>query len=163
MLRRFEGTTNPYEAERTAKACLIVPNTLADQERPVRLIEQALTCSEKEWGYPWFLLSRGMAECRAGRPQSAIEWIHKGRQKIKDAPPVYEALGSLFLALAYHQLKEGNKARAALATATRLLDENLPKADSGDLGSSWLDGVFCRVVRREVEGLVSEAIPAPRE
>jgi WD40 repeat protein/tetratricopeptide (TPR) repeat protein len=163
MLRRFGRTTDPYEAERTAKACLIVPGTIADSKQLVQLIEQALVGTEKQWGHPWFLLSRGIAECRAGRPQQAIESIHKGRELLPNAPPVYEALGRLFLAMSYHQLKEEGKARELLGEAAKIMDNQLPKADSGDLGDSWLDWVFCHEVRREAEALIGKKQAAPKK
>jgi tetratricopeptide (TPR) repeat protein len=163
MLRRFGRTTNPIEAERTAKICLIVPGTSAEQEQLVRLIEQALATAHPQWADAWFLLSRGIAEHRAGRPRQAIEWIHKGRQQSEGTPPVYDALGRLFLSLAYHQLNEGEKGRAALGEATKIMDLRLPKPDSGDLGESWIDWVFCQVVRREAQTLIDSPAPGPKK
>jgi WD40 repeat protein/serine/threonine protein kinase/Tfp pilus assembly protein PilF len=157
-LRRFGRTTDPFEAERTAKIGLIVPGTIAEQEKLVRLIDQALAASHPQWADPWFQLSRGIAECRAGRPRKAIKWIHKGRQQLKDAA-VYDTLSQLFLSLAYHQLNEIEKARAALADATKIMDHQLPKAGSGDLGGGWVDWVFCQVVRREAQRLIGESTP----
>src|SRR5438132_1548413 len=81
MLRRFGRTTDPFEAERTAKACLIVPDTVAEREQLVRLTEQALTTAHPQWAHPWFLLSRGIAESRASRPWQAIQWIQKGQRQ----------------------------------------------------------------------------------
>jgi serine/threonine protein kinase/WD40 repeat protein/tetratricopeptide (TPR) repeat protein len=156
MLRRFRRTTNPYEAERTAKACLIVPGTVADPEQLVRLTEQALVGTATQWGNPWFLQSRGLAEYRAGRPQEAITWIQKGQQRFKTAPPGYTAFGHLVLSLAYQQLKEGENARQALAEAERIIDHELPQESSGDVGPCWVDWVFCRVLRREAEGLLKK-------
>jgi tetratricopeptide (TPR) repeat protein len=163
MLHRFGRTIDPIEAERTAKACLIVPGTIADGEQLVRLTEQALATAHPQWADAWFLLSRGIAEHRAGRLRQAIDWIEKGRQKIKDAPPVYEALGQLFLSLAYHQLNQAEKARATLGEATRIMDRQLPKADSGDLGDGWLDWVFCQVVRREAQTLIDGPAPGSKK
>jgi WD40 repeat protein/serine/threonine protein kinase/predicted negative regulator of RcsB-dependent stress response len=162
MLRRFGGAADPYQAERTAKACLIVPGTAPDAEQLVRLTERALVGTQKEWGYPWFLLTRAMAELRAGRPRQAIDWVQKGRKQFDAVPPVYQALAGLFLALAHHQLNEPDKARAALGEAVRVMDTQLPKADGGDLGEGWLDWVFCQVVRREAEGLLGGTGPEPK-
>jgi WD40 repeat protein/serine/threonine protein kinase/tetratricopeptide (TPR) repeat protein len=151
MLRRFAETTDPYKSKRAAKACLIVPGTVADTDQLARLIDRALTGTEAEWGYHWFLLSRGIAACRAGQARQAIDWIQKGRRAIDNPPPVYEALGRLFLALAYDQLHDIEKARAALDEAGKIMEERLPKGNSGDLGDSWIDWVFCQAVRREAQ------------
>jgi serine/threonine protein kinase/WD40 repeat protein/tetratricopeptide (TPR) repeat protein len=151
MLRRFGRTTDPLVAERTAKVCLIVPGTVAEKEQAVRLTEQALNGPETQQNNPWFLQSRGLAECRAGRPRQALDWVQGGRQRFKDAPPVYTALSQLILSLAHHQLKEADRARRALSEAVRIIDNELPRESSGDLGDGWLDWVFCQVMRREAE------------
>jgi eukaryotic-like serine/threonine-protein kinase len=166
MLRRFGRTSDPFRAERTAKACLIVPDTVADREQVVRMTEQALQLplsTDQKWAYTWFLVSRGMADCRAGRPRQAIDWIEKGLQQSEGTPPVYEALSRLFLSMAYHQLKENDKAREALGEAVRVIDQKLPKAESGDLEDSWLDWVFCQVVRRETEKLIGGPAPGSKK
>ena len=120
-------------------------------EQLVRLTEQALAGTEIDWGHPWFLLSRGIAECRANRPQKAIDFIRKGTDQFKTAPPVYQALARLFLSLAYQQMNDNKTARKELAEATQLIDRQMAEADSGDMGDGWLDWVFCQVVRREAE------------
>jgi WD40 repeat protein/serine/threonine protein kinase/tetratricopeptide (TPR) repeat protein len=163
MLRRFGRTTDPIEAERTAKVCSIVPDTVAEPEELVRLTEQARVGVHPQWANPWFLQSRGLAEVRAGRPRQAIDWIWKGRRQSAGTPPVYEALAQLYLSLAYHQLEEDEKARETLGKAAQIIDHQLPKADGGDLGASWFDWVFCRVLRREVEALVADKKVEPRE
>jgi serine/threonine protein kinase/WD40 repeat protein len=163
MLRRFGRTTDPSVAERTAKACLIVPGAVADREQLVRLTEQALVGTEAQASYAWLLQSRGLAECRAGRPRQAIDWIQKGRKRFEAAPAVYTALGNLILSLAYHQLKEGDRARQALGDAARVIDSELPRESSGDLGDGWLDWVFCQALRREAEALLGGAKPPVKE
>jgi WD40 repeat protein/serine/threonine protein kinase len=157
MLCRFGGTADPFEAERTAKACLIVPDTVAEPEQLVRLTERALTATHPQWAHPWFLLSRGLAESRAGRPRQAIDWIREAQQQSEGTPPVFAAQGQLCLSLAYHQLREAERAREALGAAVQIIDHQLPKADSGDLGDGWLDWVFCQVLRREAEALLGGA------
>jgi hypothetical protein len=159
MLRRFSRTTDPFVAERTAKASLLVPDPAADREQLVRLIEQAMGGSEK--ANPWFLQSRGLAELRAGRPGPAVKWIEAGRQRYKNAPPAYTALTDLVLSLAYRQQDETDRAREMLGEAARVIDNELPGENVGDLGDGWLDWVFCQVLRREAEALLSEAIPPP--
>jgi WD40 repeat protein len=154
MLRRFGGTTDSFEAERTARACLIVPGTVEEPEQLVRLTEQALALPHPQWAQPWFLQSQGLAELRAGRPRQAVDWVRKGLKQPEGAPPEYEAQGQLCLSLAYLQLKEDAKARAALGSATQVIDHQLAKADSGDLGDGWLNWVFCQAVRREAEALI---------
>ena len=154
LLRRFGQSTDPLVVERTAKACLIVPGTVADHSPLVRLTGQALIGTKKHWAYPWFVQARALAECRAGRPAKAIAWIQMGRQQFKATLAHYRALNKLILSLADHQLKEGEKARQALDEAVQIIDHELPKERSGDLGADWLDWVYCHVLRREAEGLL---------
>jgi WD40 repeat protein/tetratricopeptide (TPR) repeat protein len=155
MLRSFGRTTDPFVAERTAKACLIVPGTVADREHLVRLTEQAVAATELVRANAWFLQTRGLAECRAGRPGQAVKWIEMGRKQFGSEPALYGALAQLFLTLAYHQMNEGDRARQTLSEAVRIIDSKLSKEGSGDPGDGWLDWVFCQVVRREAEGLLA--------
>src|SRR5262249_8605006 len=71
--------------------------------------------------------------------------------------------GQLLLSLAYHQLNEDEKARAALGAATQIIDHQLPRADSDDLGDGWLNWVFCQAVRREAEAVIAEKWVEPRD
>src|SRR5262249_55671116 len=90
-------------------------------------------------------------------------WIQKGQRQSEGTPPVYAALSQLFLSLAYHQLNEPEKARAALGEATKIMDFQLPKADSDDLGDGWLDWMFCQVVRREAQTLIDSPTPGSKK
>jgi WD40 repeat protein len=154
MLGRFGLTTDARVAERTARACLIVPDTIADAEQLVRLTALPLAGTGNPGSSLGFLQSRSLAECRARRPGQAVEWTQSGLQGFTNASPVDRAECHLILALAYHQLKEGDRARLALREATRIIDNELPKESGGDLSDDWLDWVFCQVLRREAEALL---------
>jgi eukaryotic-like serine/threonine-protein kinase len=152
MLRRFAQSNDPTIGERAAKASLIVPDAVADLSLPLRLIDRSVTGTEKHWAYSWFLMSKGIAEYRAGRFAQAVDWLRKGEAGHRD--PVPRAEARLFLAMAYQQLGRGDEARRTLDEAVQILDTQLPKEADGDIGEILLDWVFCQVARREAEALI---------
>ena len=67
LLARFFITGNPYFAERTGRACLLMPAT--GDELPGRRPQPArrdVRPIDPLRAYPWFLFARGLAEYRAG-------------------------------------------------------------------------------------------------
>jgi hypothetical protein len=64
MLERFEQTKSPVVAERVVKACLLAPNGVPDLARAVRFAERAITGTESDPAYDYFLFARGLAHYR---------------------------------------------------------------------------------------------------
>ena len=149
----FGQATEPTIGERAAKASLIVPDAVADLSLPLRLIERSVTGTEKHWAYSWFLMSKGMAEYRAGRFAQAVDWLRKGEAGQRE--PVPRAEARLFLAMAYQKLGRGDEARRTLDEAVQIMDTQLPKEADGNIGEILLDWVFCQVVRREAEAVIA--------
>ena len=53
LLQKFGATTNPFEAERTARACLLLPGTDDELRQAVALAERAVAKREGDkWGHP---------------------------------------------------------------------------------------------------------------
>src|SRR5262249_48337318 len=73
LLERFGATTNPFEAERTARACLLSPATDDEVRQAVALAGRAVADREGEkWGHAYFEFVHGLAEYRQGRFDRAI-------------------------------------------------------------------------------------------
>jgi WD40 repeat protein/serine/threonine protein kinase/tetratricopeptide (TPR) repeat protein len=155
MLRRFARSSDPAIRERAAKAVLIVPDGISDLTLPTRLIDQSLQGTEKHWAYSWFLLSKGIAEYRAGRFESAVDWLKRGEAGHRE--PVPRAESRLFLAMAYQRLGRGADARHSLAEASQIMDTQLPSGAAGDIGEILVDWIFCQIVRREAEALIEQS------
>jgi WD40 repeat protein/serine/threonine protein kinase/tetratricopeptide (TPR) repeat protein len=158
MLRRFGDTQDPMIAERTAKLCSVLPGAGGDPDLPLRLAERAVDRTERHGTYPWFLAVKGFAECRAGRYQQSLDWLHKSEERLDH--PIFKAQTVLYGALALHHLRRGEEARRDLDRARKMLDGQ-PGA-RGPPGELWWDWIMCQVLRREAEGLIEGKAGGPR-
>lgn len=150
MLDRFGDTEDGSIAERTAKACLFIPDGLPDDARPAALATKAVDSNPN---FAWFLLAKGIAEYRGGNSEAAVTWLEKTKQG--QSNNVHSlALAELFLALSHHRLGNGDTARRSLADAAKIIDQQLPQPDSGNIGDGWHDWLMCHIVRREAESLL---------
>jgi hypothetical protein len=66
------------------------------------------------------------------------------------------------MALARQQLKQPGEARAALASGLEIVQQKLPKLDSGDLGQTWYDVLPAYILMREAKETI-EGLPAKIE
>src|SRR5262249_54112231 len=74
LLDRFGKTTDPIEAERTGRACVLRPAEGDERRRAVALAERAAAADGGKYATlrPFFLFVRGLAEYRQGRFEPAI-------------------------------------------------------------------------------------------
>ena len=63
----------------------------------------------------------------------------------------------LFLAMAHHRLGQEDESRRVLAEARQIMEAELPKSDSGDLGSHWQLWIIRDIIRREAETLIGHS------
>jgi serine/threonine-protein kinase len=149
LLRRFGASTDPFVAERTARACLLLPASEDELRQAVALVERALAGapSKPDWAYPFFLFARGLAEYRQGRPDSALATMTDERCQGLGPNP------RLVLAMAQHRRGQREAARQTLAAAVVPFDWS---ADQADNPGMWL----CHVLRREAETLILPDLPA---
>src|SRR5262249_38967096 len=121
MLQRFGNTDDPETAHRTARACLLAPDSLASIETIMGLAERSLAGSEKHPNYRDFRMVKYLAQYRAGRHDSAVKGLH-------DLSPKTGG-GSLdatcFAALAMAEYRRGRiaQARTALNNCQVILKE----------------------------------------
>jgi serine/threonine-protein kinase len=156
MLNRFADTSSATPSDLTAKTCLLVPGSLSDLKTVSKLAEHAITGTEKDGSYRWFLMCRALADYREGQYAQAI-----GRAK-KVAPSTtgsdLDATVFAVLALAHHQRAESTEARAALEKSRVLLEKGLLHLQGDDrLDNHWHDWLRCEVLFREAE----KALNAP--
>jgi eukaryotic-like serine/threonine-protein kinase len=151
LLARFFLTGNPYFAERTGRACLLLPAAGDELRQAVALTRRAAASdpSSHGWAYPWFLFARGLAEYRQGRFDRAIATM-RGEASRVNGPSA-----RLVLAMALHQDGQLAEARKMLAAAILSYDWRATRARDHD---AWI----CHLLRREAEGLVLPNLPAFR-
>jgi tetratricopeptide (TPR) repeat protein len=153
MLRRWGETTNVVLAERTAKACLLAPDAVADMTPVFQLADRGVTGTEAHSAYRWFLLARGLAHYRAGEFDQALERLRKS--VAPDRALFINAAGLFITAMAHERLGQTTQAREALAKGREILEqEGVPTLESGELGPGWHDWLNCQILRREAESLI---------
>jgi tetratricopeptide (TPR) repeat protein len=165
MLARFGQTTDPAVAEKTAGTCLLGPNAVRDLRPVVQLAERAITGTEQHYLYPWFLLTRGMADYRTGDFANSIDRLNKTLSLVRRTRPIdawYRAnnptlagIAHVFLAMARYQLGQANEARQALDQAAELKEQRKPKAGGNKTPRpKWYNWLRFRLVYLEAEELV---------
>ena len=151
MMKRFGDTKDPGVADLAAKTCLLLPDAVADRDRVGKLADRTVT---GDINNRWFLLTKALAENRAGRHAEAIQWLERFAPRAERGWP---SEGSAFavLALAQHQRGRREDALAALDQAERVVAAKLPDpADGRPFGDNWYDWLHCQVLLREAEGLL---------
>jgi tetratricopeptide (TPR) repeat protein len=152
MLDRFGPTTDPVLAERTARACLILPLGGPEQEAACNLADRAVALAQGHWVEPWAEATRGLAAYRRGRFADAIAWADRCLSR---GPGDWnrELPAHLVRALALSRLGRRDAAGAARARASDLYRTKVAKPGGRAAGGDWHDRVFCEVLRREAEAL----------
>jgi tetratricopeptide (TPR) repeat protein/outer membrane protein assembly factor BamB len=158
MLDRFRNTNVPYEADHTAKACLITGDFQSEQAALARLAEVAETRGRNANSYRlYYQLCRGLSEYRQGRYSSALEWFARSRKtNTEEVNPIIcpVAMNNLFEAMALHNLGRSEEARQSMVTAKSVIDNF--GGPTTHFRSDWHEWLLCDVVRKEAERLLSE-------
>jgi serine/threonine-protein kinase len=150
LLAQFSATANLDVAERTGRACLLLPPPADELRQAVALVERAVAVgrSGHEFLYPYYRFTEGLARYRQGRFDDTIT-IMTG-----DAAKSLGVCPRLVLAMALHQKGRGDDARRALEEAIRLQDWTAKSADHQDVWTA-------HILRREAEALIGPE-PGPR-
>ncbi len=100
---------------------MLLPDALsaADFNRVQKLAERAVAGTEKDGRYRYFVLAKGLAEYRAGRPAEAAKWLQRFAPN-KDGGH-WDAMAFAVLAMAHRRLGRGEEAEAPLAKAKAIL------------------------------------------
>jgi hypothetical protein len=150
MLDRFGPTTDPMIAERTAKACLLLPVGGPEQVAACGLADRAVALARGHWVEPWAEATRGLAAYRREHFADAVAWADRCLAR---GPGDWnrEFPAHLVRAMALGRLGRRDEAGAAPARASDLYRTKV--ASQGDLadGGGWHDRVVCEVLRREAE------------
>jgi serine/threonine-protein kinase len=149
LLRQFGATSDPYIAERTARASLLSPGSENELRTAVALARRAVDAKETTdlWIYPYFLFAQGLAEYRQGHFDSAKS-IMKSR-----AAEVMGPCPRLVIAMAEYRLGHAQEARTILANEIVHFDWSMGKVLGRD---DWI----WHVLRREAESTILPELPA---
>jgi hypothetical protein len=156
LLSRF-GATNDLETKRLlAKTCLLEPATNIDLAACLALARQTAVAATNDLHFVAGALVLGLAEYRAGRFSEAGAQA-AAALAAADQDAALQAQASAVLALARAQLNQTNLARATLTTGDLVLQSDVPKAESGDLGPHWEEVVAAQVLMQEAKSLIEVA------
>jgi serine/threonine-protein kinase len=152
LLARFGTSGLPYVAERTARACLLLPVSGEELSTAVALAELAARADPKEFAaiYPYLQFVKGLAEYRQGHFDRAIA-IMRG-----DASKMPGPLRLLVLSMALHRTDQEAEARKTLAAAMLNHDWRENQVNSPD---GWIR----HVLRREAEKMIVPNLTAMLE
>jgi tetratricopeptide (TPR) repeat protein len=119
MLDRFGPTTDLMIAERTAKACLLLPMGKPEQEAACDLADRAAAMAQGHWVEPWAEATRGLAAYRRAQFTDAVAWADRCLAR---GPGDWnrELPAHLVRAMALSRLGHRDEAGAALARASDL-------------------------------------------
>jgi serine/threonine-protein kinase len=150
LLERFGTTTNLFDAERTARACLLLPATGDELRQAVDLAQRAVAVQASDkWGHTYFQFVQGLAAYREGQFARAITTMRG------DASTVLGPAPGLVLAMALHRSGSEAEAREVLAKAILAHDWRALQFQVID-PSGWI----YHILRREAESMMLPNLPA---
>jgi tetratricopeptide (TPR) repeat protein len=150
MLDRFGLTTDPIIAERTAKACLLLPMGGPEEAAASDLADRAVTMAQGHWVQPWAEATRALAAYRRENFADAVAWADRC---LSQGPADWnrELPSHLVRAMALSRLGRLDEAHPALARASDLYRAKVAIPRGRAEVGGWHDGVICEVLRREAE------------
>jgi hypothetical protein len=155
-MRQRLGTADSIDVlEKTAKACLLIPEAVGEPRELLVLAERAVLAGQASGFLGNFQATAALANLRAGRLPEALAWSAKARRtlKAKDlGSPEIEALIGVVEAMALDRSGDRPGARRALATATGLLERGYWKpAAPGFSGAPPVDWLIAELLHAEAK------------
>jgi WD40 repeat protein len=156
LLDRYGATNDAQVAERTAKACLLLPGSSDVIRRAAGLAALGADQGAQAGDLlPYFLLASGLAEYRLDHLAAAEKRL-RASLAIPHAGWNRRIPAELVLAMTLQTQGRGGLALAHLTVARTIFDRDVPKLDQTN-DNTWHDVLICRALRREAEALVFDA------
>lgn len=165
MLQRFQNTTNPQVAERTAKCCFLLPGlSRSDLATAAKVAEHAVELSKKGDWMHWRLMTRGLSEYRQGRFAASLATLDAAQQALManhsdGARNMCQADIYFVSAMSHHQLKQAEEARVAWEHGRVIVQTQFPSLDGGNLGSEWVNVLMGYILMEQAKAS-QDAAPA---
>ena len=152
LLQQFGKTSDPNIAERTAKACLILPQSGADPATISRLADIAVASGPTNRDFSFFQLAKGLSEFRQGRFASAIDWLKPVVAEQGDPNRAVQA--SMVLAMAQYRVNQLDAARETFMKGNELARRRVPGPDGPIPENRWNDWIFMHTLIGEAKTLI---------
>jgi hypothetical protein len=151
MVARFGASDELPVAERTIKACVLLPDTVVDLGPSLSKLQSALDdSSAPDWMRKWGYMALALAH-RTENAKITLECIAKSQQSpgFQATEPAAATLLCL-TAMSQHRLNEPEKARHSLRQARDLIGEYFSKLTKGEVAVAH-DWLIAEILRREAE------------
>jgi tetratricopeptide (TPR) repeat protein len=157
ILTTYSTTTNMFDADQVAKACLFLPSSQLDLRLVSRLADTAVTLGARDQGaMPLFCVCKALSEYRLARYAEAADWARKSLSLPRaDA----HAHAHAVLAMAEWQLGHQVGAQESLAKGEALAPADLPPSLAKEPDDSWVKWLFARVSLDEASELIKPGRP----
>ena len=138
-----------------AKDCLIIPPAAANLVTIGKMADTAVAAGSNHEAWEYFEFVKGLSEYRQGHFPTAVEWL--GKIDVQNGDLYRSVQTQMVLAMAQHQLKQVDEARATLAKGLQSANTRLPKAGQGALDEQWNDWIIAHLLMREAQALIEGA------
>jgi WD40 repeat protein len=155
ILHRFGESTDPRVAERTAKACLLLPVTAEQGRQLEQLADRAVRPETASLYLGYFRFARGLAAYRHDDLDAAEKWLRQAGSTPNAAWNLVVP-ARLVEAMIRQRQGQGEAARQLLAGARQLLEQQTPRPGGTTYDDLWNDYLMCRVWLREAEAMLGE-------
>jgi tetratricopeptide (TPR) repeat protein len=150
LLARFGKTTDLVVAERTGRACLLLPASGDELRQAAALADRAAAAGPTHGLYGHFELAKGLAEYRGDRLKQAIPLLQDSARRCGLRTP------GLVLAMAQYRAGRKKAGRQTLAAAIA----TVAAVDWGEAGAAHVGAWINHVLRREAEALIVTQLSA---
>jgi Tol biopolymer transport system component len=143
------------EAERTTKACLILPDVIEPSRVPLHGFADPMDNGDTpDWFFPYGALTRALVALRSGDPEEALRWAKDAEER--SPTPIIQTDCKLVQAIAYHRLGRSSEAMDALAEGTSSLQDLSRVLEEQIESPSWHDLLYAQSLQREAAALVEQ-------
>jgi len=169
-IKSFANTTDPIEAERTVKNCLLLPpdNGILAALAPLADIaaksvaEKKSAADDEPWGgaVAWRCVSLALMEYRSGHYSESVNYCQRclsyGNDNLARVATIHA-----ILAMAYHELDQPENAHSELAQSRELIESKLHNGlEMGNGGQGyWFDWMVGKILLDEASTVVRSNIP----
>jgi len=158
MVDEFMHTQDWQEAERTARTCILLPNSSTDLRAADNLADVALAdCGQEPNSVARCEFTKALAQYRLGDYRAAVEWAGKSLAHKPTAydswNPSREIEAHALEAMAYYRLNELEDARSSLKRTSEFVRRDSPRR-LGIRDTLLADLLTCDILMDEAKALI---------
>ena len=152
ILARFTDSHPPGILQQLARASLLLPPRSEDLQTLTGWAGVGVPRNPKRARIAILQNIRALAEYRSGHFVRARDQLLA--LTATEQEPFRQVQELCIVALAQQRLGQLEAARASLAKAVKIADQNIPKNNARDLGNQWSDCLIAQVLLREANNLI---------